>query len=72
MIIFALVMGKVSNRIKEVLAEKGRTQKSLADELGLEFVTVSRYVNNHRQPSMERLAEIAKALGVKMKDLIND
>lgn len=65
-------MAKVSNRIKEVLAEKGKTQVWLADKLGLEFVTVSRYANNHRQPSMERLAEIAKALGVKIKDLIND
>lgn len=65
-------MPKEFFRIREVLEEKGKTQTWLADRLGVDFVTVSRYVNNHRQPSMERLQEIAKALGVKIKDLIKD
>jgi putative transcriptional regulator len=65
-------MTKEYFRIKEVLEERGKTQTWLADKLGVDFVTVSRYCNNHRQPSMERLGEIAKALGVKVKDLIKD
>ena len=65
-------MPKEYFRIREVLEEKNRNQVWLADKLGVDEVTVSRWMNNHRQPSMERLAEIAKALGVKIKDLIND
>lgn len=59
-------------RIKEVLEEKGKSQTWLADRLGVDFVTVSRYCNNHREPSMEKLHQIAKALGVKVCDLLNE
>lgn len=65
-------MPKEYFRIREVLEEKNKNQVWLADKLGVDEVTVSRWMNNHRQPSMERLAEIAKALGVKIKDLIKD
>jgi putative transcriptional regulator len=62
----------VSNRIKDVLKQREKTQVWLADQLDVDFVTVSRYVNNHRQPSLETLAEIAKLLKVKIRDLINE
>jgi putative transcriptional regulator len=59
------------NLIKERLAELGVTQSWLAGELDMEFRSVSRYVNNHRQPSLDKLFEIAKILKVNVKDLIN-
>ncbi len=59
------------NLIKEKLSEKGKTQAWLAGELDMEFRTVSRYVNNHRQPSLEKLFEIARLLKINVKDLIN-
>jgi len=66
-------MGKKEyNRIKNVLAEKNKTQTWLAEKLDVDFVTVSRYANNHNQPPLEVLAKIAALLGVKTKDLIND
>lgn len=65
-------MAKEFFRIREVLDEKGKSNNWLAEKLGVDPVTISRYVNNHRQPSMETLQAIAKALGVKLKDLIND
>lgn len=65
-------MAKEFFRIREVLQEKDKTNNWLAEKLGVDPVTISRYVNNHRQPSMETLQAIAKALQVKVKDLIND
>jgi transcriptional regulator with XRE-family HTH domain len=59
------------NRIKEVLSEKGKTQLWLAEQLDLDYVTVSRYCNNHRQPSIERLHQIAGLLKINAKDLLN-
>ena len=59
------------NLIKEKLEELGMTQSWLAGELDMEFRSVSRYVNNHRQPSLDKLFEIAKILKVNVKDLIN-
>ena len=59
------------NLIKDVLEAKGKTQGWLAGELDLEFRTVNRYINNHRQPSLETFFEIAKIMKVSVRDLIN-
>lgn len=59
------------NRLKVVLAEKEKTNKWLAEKLGKSDVTVSRWVTNEIQPSMETFLEIAKLLDIDVKDLIN-
>lgn len=60
------------NRIKVVLVERGKTGKWLAEQLGKNEATVSRWCSNTSQPSLEMLVQIAKALEVNTKDLIND
>lgn len=59
------------NRLKAVLADKQRTNKWLANQLNKSETTVSRWVTNDIQPSMETLLEIAKLLDVDIKDLLN-
>ena len=59
------------NRIKKVLEDKGIKQIWLADKIGKSFSQTNAYVCNRRQPSLEQLFEIAKVLGVDVKDLIN-
>jgi putative transcriptional regulator len=59
------------NRIGEVLEERGKTQAWLAGEMELEYRTINRYVNNHRQPSLEGIFIISKILKVNPKDLLN-
>lgn len=59
------------NRLKAVLADKQRTNKWLANQLNKSQTTVSRWVTNEVQPSMETLLEIAKLLDVDIKDLLN-
>lgn len=59
------------NRLKIMLADKGKTNKWLAEQLGKSEVTVSRWVTNEIQPSMETFLEIAKHLDVDVKELIN-
>ena len=60
------------NRIKDELTRQGKTQAWLAGQLDVEYLTVSRYANNRRQPSIERLFEIAKVLKVSARELIRD
>jgi len=50
---------KASNRIKAVLAELGKTNNWLAEELGKNRTTVSKWCTNQIQPTMETLYEIA-------------
>ena len=61
---------KTINRLKVVLVEQGRTNKWLAEKLEKNTATVSRWCTNEMQPSLETLIEIAKILGVDVRDLI--
>lgn len=63
-------MNKDINRIKVVLADKKRTNKWLAEQLGKDPGTVSKWCTNNMQPNLETLVEIAKCLEVELKDLL--
>ena len=58
------------NRIKIVLVENKRTAKWLADELGKDSATVSKWCTNSSQPSLETLVQVAEALDVDVRSLI--
>lgn len=58
------------NRIKVVLAEKRRTNKWLAEQLGKDPATVSKWCTNCSQPTLETLMKIAKLLDVELNDLV--
>ncbi len=61
---------KLINRLRVVLAEKNRTNKWLAEKIGFNPSTVSRWVNNKQQPTLATFREIATVLNVDVKDLI--
>ena len=64
-------MEKDINRIKIVLVEKIKPGKWLAEQLGKDPATVSKWCTNAAQPSLETLLQIAKCLDVEVKDLLN-
>ena len=64
-------MDKDINRIKVVLAEKKKTNKWLAEQLGCAPTTVSKWCTNVCQPTMETYLKIAKTLEVELDDLLN-
>lgn len=59
------------NRLKVVLAEKNRKGKWLAEQLGKNEATVSRWCSNTAQPSLEMLVKIASILNVDPRQLLN-
>lgn len=58
------------NRLKVVLAEKKRTNKWLAKQLGKDPATISKWCTNSAQPNLENLMEIAKCLEVDINELL--
>ena len=64
-------MEKEINRLKVVLAEKKRTNKWLAEQLGCAPTTVSKWCTNACQPTMETYIKIAKVLEVELTQLVN-
>ncbi|KAA4694810.1 helix-turn-helix transcriptional regulator [Bacteroides intestinalis] len=61
---------KQINRLKVVLVEQNKTGKWLAETLGKNEATVSRWCTNESQPSLETLVKIANSLKVEVKDLL--
>ena len=59
------------NRLKEVLLEQKKTGKWLAENLGKDTATVSRWCNNRAQPSIETLDKIAILLNVDRREVLN-
>ena len=57
------------NRLKVVLAEKKKTNKWLAEQLGKDPATISKWCTNSAQPNLENLVEIAKCLEVTVNDI---
>ena len=58
------------NRIKVVLVEKKRTNKWLAEQLGKDPATVSKWCTNKTQPNLQTLKRISELLEVKLEELI--
>ena len=66
-------MSKIAiNRLKVVLAEKNLTSKWLAEKLGKNEATISRWCTNDVQPSLTTLVEIANLIKVTPAELINN
>lgn len=55
---------------REYRIQRKYTQEQLADLTGLDTRTIQRIENGERNPSVESLAKLAKALNISDKDLL--
>lgn len=62
---------KAINRLKAVLAEQGKTNRWLAEELGKNETTISRWCTNEVQPPVEMMFQISALLNIDIKELLN-
>ena len=61
---------KKLNRIKGALADAGKTNIWLAEKVGRDPVTVSKWCTNSSQPDLPTLKKVADLLEVDVKDLL--
>ena len=61
---------KAINRLKAVLADTGKTNKWLAEQLGKDPVTVSKWCTNTTQPDLYTLTKISELLKIDIADLL--
>ena len=57
------------NRLKAVLADAGQTNKWLAEQLGKDPVTVSKWCTNTTQPDLLTLSKISDLLHIDIREL---
>ena len=60
----------IGEKMKELMRTQNITQKDLAIRLNVQEATISRYINNTREPNAENLANIATALNTTVDYLI--
>ena len=58
------------NRLKDVLADAGQTNKWLAEQLGKDPVTISKWCTNTTQPDLQTLSKIAALLKIDIRELL--
>ncbi|QEK52988.1 helix-turn-helix transcriptional regulator [Pedobacter aquae] len=61
---------KAINRIKVVLVEKNLSSKWLAEQLGKNEATISRWCTNDVQPTLPTIVKIAELINVSPRELI--
>ena len=62
---------KEINRLRISHAEKNKTGKWLAEQLGKDPSTISKWCSNSSQPQLDTVIRIAELLEVDIKELIN-
>jgi transcriptional regulator with XRE-family HTH domain len=63
---------KWNELIKFRMKKSGITQSDLAELMGVAQGTIGRYINAQREPSLERIAEMMKHVGLSHIVLLND
>jgi transcriptional regulator with XRE-family HTH domain len=58
------------NRLKAVLADAGQTNKWLAEQLGKDPVTISKWCTNTTQPDLQTLSRISDLLNIDIRELL--
>ena len=58
------------NRIKGALADAGRTNLWLAEQVGRDPVTVSKWCTNTSQPDLQTLSKVAEVLKIDIRELL--
>ena len=66
-----MIIMKDINRLKIVVVEKKKTGRWLAEQLGKDPSTVSKWCTNVSQPDLITLSKIAELLNIDRRDLIN-
>lgn len=61
---------KKINRIREILEEKGLKNKDLIIHFKIKKETVSRWINNKQQPTLNTLNDLAEFLQVDIRELL--
>ena len=72
--IIAIWQIRTLNRNKVVLADNNKTNKWLAEQLGIDQTTISKWCTNTSQPDLDlgSLIKTAKFFGVELADLVRE
>lgn len=62
---------QLGQRIRDIRLKRGVTQEELAHRADLDYSYVNQIENGKRNPSLDAISRIARALGVSIQDLVS-
>jgi transcriptional regulator with XRE-family HTH domain len=65
------LLREIGRRVARARRDRGWTQERLAEAIGIEAVTMSRWETGDRALSISTLADVARVLGVRLGDLLD-
>ena len=60
-----------SDNLRDILQEYGYSQREFAEAIGVTEVTVSRYINRQRMPTIKTLINMSMELGLDLEEFAN-
>lgn len=63
-------LAEIQQRLREAIAYGGKTQKEIAEALGVNPSTVSKYMRQNKYPSLDTFANICKILDVSADEIL--
>ena len=63
---------KLGENVHNLCKQRGISQRSLAEQIGITEVALSRYINGSRTPKVSTLSKIAEALNTTVSDLLGE
>ena len=61
---------EIQKRLREAIMQSGISQKDLADKLGINPSTVSKYMRLNKYPSLDTFANICEVLDVSADEIL--
>lgn len=61
---------EIQKRLREAISQSGISQKDLADKLGINPSTVSKYMRLDKYPSLDTFANICEVLDVSADEIL--
>jgi len=71
-IAFPILIGVAKLILKQALKRRGLSKRQFAKRLGIEYNNVFRYFREGYDPKLSSLTKWAKALGCKVRDLLEE
>lgn len=65
-----ITITEIQTRLREAIKYGNVTQKELAEKLGVNPSTVSKYMNQNKYPSLDTFANICEILDVSADDIL--
>jgi len=69
-----ITIDNIKIRLKETIKHSGKTQKEIAEQIGVSRSQISCYLHNKKMPALDTFANLCKVLDVSADDIlcIND